>query len=109
LAAAGTVDEDNISQDKCLAAIYRRTSISESDARRSFRMKRASTVVGNGVKDSKMNFGTGAAWVPSRSLRELLTKEDDEEEEEEATKKLKQQTKTCQTGWSTARSRKQQF
>jgi hypothetical protein len=91
LAAAGTVDEDNISQDKCLAAIYRRTSISESDVRRSFRMKRASTVVGNGVKDSKMNFGIGAAWVPSRSLRELLTKEDVEEEKKEDEEKEKKE------------------
>jgi hypothetical protein len=68
-------------------------------------MKRASTVVGDGVKDSEMSFGTGAAWVPSCSLRELLTKEDDEEEEE-AVKKLKWQTKTCQTGRWTTRLRK---
>jgi hypothetical protein len=76
LAAAGTVDENKISQDKGLSAIYRRTSIMESDSRRSFRMKRASTAVGSGVRNSNMKFGTGAAWVPSRSMRDLMQNEE---------------------------------
>jgi hypothetical protein len=88
LAAAGTVDEDKISQDTHLSAVYRRTELALSDTGTSFRMRRASIEVGNAVRDSNMNFGTGAAWVPTHSMRDLGQKMDrDEGEREEEMKK----------------------